>query len=87
MVATPAEAGAANHCKACLNEPGFYEFGTYDTGLENLLLVQPAEMPGAVRRFLQVETLTLTPFDSSLVDPAELSNEERVWLDACHAIE
>ena len=67
------------------DEPGFYQPGAYGIRLENLLLVQPAEMPGAVRPFLRFETLTLAPFDLRLVDPAGLSDAERGWLDAYHA--
>ena len=54
-------------------------------GMSGQLLVQPAEMPSAVRPFLRFETLTLAPFDLRLVDPAGLSDAERGWLDAYHA--
>ena len=67
------------------DEPGFYQPGAYGIRLENLLLVQPARMPGAIRPFLRFETLTLAPFDLRLVDVAGLSNTDRVWLDSYHA--
>ena len=67
------------------DEPGYYRAGAYGIRLENLLLVQGAEMPGAVRPFLRFETLTLAPFDLRLVDPAGLSTADRAWLNAYHA--
>jgi Xaa-Pro aminopeptidase len=67
------------------NEPGFYLPGAYGIRLENLLLVQPAELPGAIKPFLRFETLTLAPFDRWLLDPALLDPAERTWLDAYHA--
>ena len=67
------------------NEAGFYLPGEYGIRLENLLLVQPAELPGAAKPFLRFETLTLAPFDRRLLDPALLQTWEREWLDAYHA--
>lgn len=67
------------------NEPGFYLPGGYGIRLENLLLVQPAELPGAAKPFLRFETLTLAPFDRQLIEPALLLPEEIAWLDAYHA--
>ena len=67
------------------NEPGFYLPGGYGIRLENLLLVQPAELPGAAKPFLRFETLTLAPFDRRLIEPALLQRDERAWLNAYHA--
>ncbi len=67
------------------NEPGFYLPGAYGIRLENLLLVQKAEFPGADREFYRFEPLTLAPFDRQLIHVALLSAEERAWLDAYHA--
>jgi Xaa-Pro aminopeptidase len=67
------------------NEPGFYLPDQYGIRLENLLLVQPAELPAAGKPFLRFETLTLAPFDRRLLEPALLTAEERAWLDAYHA--
>ena len=67
------------------NEPGFYLPGAYGIRLENLLLVQPAEIAGASKPFLRFETLTLAPFDRRLIDAALLDAAERDWLDAYHA--
>jgi Xaa-Pro aminopeptidase len=67
------------------NEPGYYLPGHYGIRLENLLLVQPAELPGASKPFLCFETLTLAPFDRRLIDPALLDPWEKDWLNAYHA--
>lgn len=67
------------------DEPGYYLPGQYGVRLENLLLVQKAELPAAQRPFLRFETLTLAPFDRRLLDPAMMSAAERGWLDAYHA--
>ena len=67
------------------NEPGYYRPGHYGIRLENLLLVQPADLPAANRPFLRFETLTLVPFDRRLLDPVLMTGQEREWLDSYHA--
>ena len=67
------------------NEPGYYKAGAYGIRLENLILVEPREVAGAERPMLGFETLTLAPFDRSLVEPASMEAEERAWLDGYHA--
>jgi Xaa-Pro aminopeptidase len=67
------------------NEPGYYEPGKYGVRLENLLLVQPAEVAQAKKPFLRFETLTLAPFDRRLIDRPLLTAEETGWLNAYHA--
>jgi Xaa-Pro aminopeptidase len=67
------------------NEPGYYAPGRYGVRLENLLLVQPADFPDALKPFLRFETLTLAPFDRRLIEPALLTEAERAWLNAYHA--
>ncbi len=66
------------------NEPGFYAPGRFGIRLENLVLVQPAARPEATRPFLRFETLTLAPFDRTLIEPALLTLDELAWLDAYH---
>lgn len=66
------------------NEPGLYLPDRYGIRLENLLLVQPAEVPGS-RPFLCFETLTMAPFDRRLIDPDLLDGKEERWVDAYHA--
>jgi Xaa-Pro aminopeptidase len=67
------------------DEPGYYLPGHYGIRLENLLLAQPAELPGATRPFLRFETLTLAPFDRHLIDASLLDAWELDWLNAYHA--
>lgn len=67
------------------NEPGYYLPDHYGIRLENLLLVQPADLRGAAKPFLRFETLTLAPFDSRLLDPAMLETAELAWLNDYHA--
>ncbi len=67
------------------DEPGYYLPGEYGIRLENLLMVQAAELPAAKKPFLEFETLTLAPFDRRLIDTALLDPAERAWVDAYHA--
>ena len=67
------------------DEPGFYLNGAYGIRMENLLLVQEAVFPGASKKFLRFETLTLAPFDRALIDPALLEPAALAWLNAYHA--
>jgi len=67
------------------NEPGYYEPGRYGVRLENLVLVQPAEVGTEKKPFLRFETLTLAPFDRRLIEPKLLTPDEIAWLDAYHA--
>ena len=66
------------------NEPGFYLPGEYGIRLENLVLVQPADLSGG-KPFYRFETLTWAPFDRLLIEPDLLTAAERAWLDAYHA--
>ena len=67
------------------NEPGFYESGWGGIRIENLCVVVKAEAhpphPGG-KPWLQLETLTLVPYDPVLIDRRLLNPDEREWLDA-----
>lgn len=67
------------------NEPGYYKTGEYGIRIENLVLVERREIPGAEGEFYGFETLTFAPIDRALVDLTLLSPEERAWLDGYHA--
>jgi Xaa-Pro aminopeptidase len=67
------------------NEPGFYKPGTYGIRIENLILVEPRTIPGGDREMMGFETLTFTPIDLRLVEPAIMSANEIAWLNAYHA--
>ncbi|MBT3660397.1 MAG: aminopeptidase P family protein [Rhodospirillaceae bacterium] len=68
------------------NEPGFYKTGAYGIRIENLVVVTAIEKPdGAERDIFGFETLTLAPFDRSLIDLGLLAEPEIQWIDAYHA--
>jgi len=67
------------------NEPGYYREGAFGIRIENLLTVQPAEIPeGGELPMLGFETLTFCPIDRHLILPELLTREERDWLDMYH---
>jgi len=67
------------------NEPGYYKAGEYGIRIENLVLVEPREVPGAEKPMLGFRELTLAPIDRNLVDTGLLDAAERGWFDAYHA--
>ena len=70
------------------NEPGYYRDGAFGIRLENLIVVEPAEVPAggdADREMLRFETLTWVPIDRRLVVVEMLSRDERDWLNGYHA--
>ncbi|HEX7742173.1 MAG TPA: aminopeptidase family protein P, partial [Sphingobium sp.] len=67
------------------NEPGYYKAGEYGIRIENLVLVEPRDMPGAEREMLGFETLTFAPIDRNAIAVELLTAQERDWLDAYHA--
>ncbi|MEN9717578.1 MAG: hypothetical protein RIQ99_456 [Pseudomonadota bacterium] len=67
------------------NEPGYYKAGEYGIRTENLVLVEPREIPGADGAYLGFETLTFAPIDKALVDPTLLTRADVAWWNAYHA--
>lgn len=67
------------------NEPGFYKPGAFGIRIENLILVEPRQIAGADREMRGFETLTFTPIDLRLVEPAILTAAELAWLNTYHA--
>lgn len=70
------------------NEPGYYREGAFGIRLENLIVVQQADMlPGGddERVMLDWRTLTFVPFDRRLIVLEMLNREERDWLNDYHA--
>ena len=64
------------------NEPAYYKAGEYGIRLENLVVVIPWNRN---KEWLAFETITLVPFDASLIDVTVLNAAEREWLNAYHA--
>lgn len=62
------------------NEPGVYIAGKYGIRIENLVVVRESSIP----KFLEFETITLVPIDTSLIDPSMLTKNEIDWLDNYH---
>lgn len=67
------------------NEPGYYKAGEYGFRQENLVIIEPRQVPGAEREMLGFRDLTLAPIDRNLIEVSLLSAEERAWVDAYHA--
>jgi Xaa-Pro aminopeptidase len=67
------------------NEPGYYKTGEYGIRIENLILVERREIPGAEREMFGFETLTFTPIDTRLVEPGLMTTDEIAWLNDYHA--
>jgi Xaa-Pro aminopeptidase len=67
------------------NEPGYYKTGAYGIRIENLVLVEPREIPGAEKKMLGFETLTFAPIERRLIDEGLLTPTERDWVDQYHA--
>ena len=67
------------------NEPGYYLPGHYGIRLENLLLVEDRNFPGALKPFVGFETLTWAPFDLRLIDRSLLTAAEIAWINTYHA--
>ncbi|WP_353217915.1 aminopeptidase P family protein [Sandarakinorhabdus sp.] len=67
------------------NEPGYYKTGEYGIRIENLVLVETRDVPGAERAMLGFRELTLAPIDRRLVALDLLNAQERGWWNAYHA--
>ena len=70
------------------NEPGYYREGAFGIRLENLVVVQEAEVPSggdAERDMLAWRTLTFVPLDRRLIVTEMMSRDEITWLNAYHA--
>jgi Xaa-Pro aminopeptidase len=67
------------------NEPGYYKAGEYGIRIENLVLTEKREIPGAEGDYLGFETLTFAPIDRTLVERGLLTTEEIAWWNGYHA--
>lgn len=66
------------------NEPGLYRENVHGIRCENLVLTVPA-MTTEYGRFLKFETVTMCPFDRSLLDLSIMTPAEVRWVDDYHA--
>lgn len=67
------------------NEPGYYKEGAYGIRIENVVLVTKPEKPAlGDRAMLSFETLTLAPYDRTLIDVDLLTSDEMTWINAYH---
>ena len=67
------------------NEPGYYREGEYGIRLENLVVVREEHPDGGERPMLGFETITLAPFDRSMISTGLLAAHEIDWIDGYHA--
>ncbi|MBM7456190.1 Xaa-Pro aminopeptidase [Oceanisphaera litoralis] len=65
------------------NEPGYYREDGFGIRCENLQVVQAADTDGEIPVF-ELETLTLVPFDSRLLDVDWLEPKHVRWLNHYH---
>jgi len=78
---TPLELGMVTS-----NEPGIYKTGEYGIRTENLLLCVPACGNEEWGEFYKFESLTLFPYDTTLMDMDMLSREEVKQINDYHAM-
>ena len=78
---TPLELGMVTS-----NEPGIYKTGEYGIRTENLLLCMPACSNEEWGEFYKFESLTLFPYDTTLMDMDMLSREEVKQINDYHAM-
>ena len=62
------------------NEPAYYQNGYWGMRIENLVVVSAMNDAG----FLQLETITLCPFDRRLINKHLLNSDEISWVDNYH---
>jgi Xaa-Pro aminopeptidase len=67
------------------NEPGYYREGAFGIRIENLVLVERRDIPGAEREMYGFETLTFVPIDTAPIERELLTADEIAWIDAYHA--
>ena len=72
----------------CSDEPGIYRTGKWGIRTENLVAVTPIESTKEATtedEWLTWETLTLFPYDTTLIDRKLLTEQERQWINEYHA--
>lgn len=67
------------------NEPGYYKQGEYGIRIENLIVVEERQIPGAERTIYGFETITWCPYERALIEKSMLDAGEIAWIDGYHA--
>jgi Xaa-Pro aminopeptidase len=67
-------------------EPGTYRPGQWGVRIENLVVNQVVASASEFGEYLAFETLTLCPIDTRCLVLDALTEEERAWLNAYHAV-
>lgn len=66
------------------DEPGLYKKGQYGIRIENMVMVQEYANDDEFGKFLQMETVTLFPYDTKLIETSLLTEKERNWINQYH---
>ncbi|MDG5800537.1 aminopeptidase P family protein [Marinilabiliaceae bacterium ANBcel2] len=65
------------------NEPGIYRAGKYGIRIENLILCKETEETD-FGQFLEFETLTICPIETSIIKKELMTTTEILWLNSYH---
>ncbi len=71
----------------CSDEPGIYRTNEWGIRIENLVAVEPVAKTATTTtedEWLQWETLTLFPYDTTLIDMSLLTEDEIAWINNYH---
>lgn len=71
----------------CSDEPGLYRANEYGIRTENLIAVRECRNLGAHatgETFLEFETLTLCYYDTNMIEPSRMTEQEIAWINAYH---
>jgi len=68
------------------NEPGYYEEGAFGIRIENVCITveKPTANHFGNRKYCCLETVTMTPISTSLINHGMLTPEEKKWLNSYH---
>lgn len=66
------------------NEPGIYLTGKFGVRIENCILTVDDETTADFGKFMKFETLTLYPYDTTLIDMSLITPEEKAQINAYH---
>lgn len=68
------------------NEPGYYEAGQFGIRIENLCVTRLSPTPNRFggKNFVELETVTMVPIKTDLIEIGELTPQEIVWINDYH---